>query len=55
MLEPLELAGRVVTADALLTQPETARFLVKDKQAHSLSSSQSRPIMDLDREHDNDS
>jgi len=36
LLEPLDLAGRVVTADALHTQCETARFLVEDKQAHYL-------------------
>jgi hypothetical protein len=36
LLEPLDLAGRVVTADALHTQRETARFLVEDKQAHYL-------------------
>jgi hypothetical protein len=36
LLEPLELNGRVVTADALHTQRETARFLVEDKQAHYL-------------------
>ena len=30
---PLELSGQVVTADALHTQRETARFLVEDKQA----------------------
>jgi predicted transposase YbfD/YdcC len=32
----LDLTGRVVTADALHTQRETARFLVEDKQAHYL-------------------
>jgi hypothetical protein len=36
LLEPLDLSGRVVTADALHTQRETARFLVEDKQAHYL-------------------
>lgn len=36
LLAPLELAGRVVTADALHTQQETARFLVEEKQAHYL-------------------
>ena len=36
LLEPLDLRGRVVTADALHTQRETARFLVEDKQAHYL-------------------
>ena len=34
LLEPLDLSGRVVTADALHTQRETARFLVEDQQAH---------------------
>ncbi len=36
LLEPLAIEGRVVTADALHTQRETARFLVEDKQAHYL-------------------
>ncbi len=36
LLEPLPLQGRVVTADALHTQRESARFLVEDKQAHDL-------------------
>ena len=36
LLDPLPLAGRVVTADALHTQTETARYLVEDKQAHYL-------------------
>ena len=36
LLEPLDLSARVVTADALHTQRETARFLVEDKQAHYL-------------------
>ena len=36
LLEPWELTGRVVTADALHTQRETARFLVEDKGAHDL-------------------
>ena len=30
---PLPLAGTVVTADALHTQSDTARFLVEDKHA----------------------
>jgi hypothetical protein len=34
LLAPVPLQGRVVTADALHTQRETARFLVEDKQAH---------------------
>ena len=36
LLEPLDLGSRVVTADALHPQRETARFLVEDKQAHYL-------------------
>ena len=36
LLDPLPLAGRVVTADALHTQVETARYLIEDKQAHYL-------------------
>ena len=34
LLAPLELAGAVVTADALHTQREHAQFLVSDKKAH---------------------
>jgi hypothetical protein len=34
LLAPLELRGRLVTADALHTQTELARFLVEQKQAH---------------------
>lgn len=33
LLEPLDIAGRVVTVDALHTQKETARFIVEDKKA----------------------
>jgi len=36
LLDPIPLAGRVVTADALHTQQDTARYLVEDKQAHYL-------------------
>jgi hypothetical protein len=36
LLEPLDLAGRVVTADALHTQVETANYLVQERQAHYL-------------------
>jgi hypothetical protein len=36
LIEPLDLTGQVVTADALHTQRETARFLVEDKHAHYL-------------------
>lgn len=34
LLEPLDLEDRVVTADAMHTQRDTARYLVEDKQAH---------------------
>ncbi|MGG7568932.1 ISAs1 family transposase [Streptomyces sirii] len=37
LLEPYELTGVVVTADALHTQREHARFLVEQKQAHYAS------------------
>ncbi|NLI14520.1 MAG: ISAs1 family transposase [Peptococcaceae bacterium] len=33
LLEPLDLEGRVVTADAMHTQVEHARFIVEDKKA----------------------
>jgi len=36
LLEPLPLKGRLVTADALHTQRETARWLVKEKKADYL-------------------
>lgn len=36
LLDPLPLTGRTVTADALHTQAETARYLVEDKRAHYL-------------------
>jgi len=36
LLEPLPLEGRLVTADALHTQRETARWLVEDKKADYL-------------------
>jgi len=36
LLADLDLAGVVVTADALQTHPEAAKFLVADKQAHYL-------------------
>ena len=36
LLDPLPLAGRVVTADALHTHDQTARNLVENKQAHYL-------------------
>ena len=34
LLEPLDLTGAVITADAMHTQREHARFLVSDKEAH---------------------
>lgn len=34
LLRPFDLAGKVITADALHTQRGHARFLVEDKQAH---------------------
>jgi Transposase DDE domain len=34
LLEPLDLAGTVVTADALHTQRDHAEFLVSDKKGH---------------------
>ncbi|MFH9090519.1 ISAs1 family transposase [Streptomyces sp. NPDC017673] len=36
LLEALDITGAVVTADALHTQVETARFLVEEKKAHYL-------------------
>jgi predicted transposase YbfD/YdcC len=36
LLAPLDLAGTVITADALQTHPEAAEFLVANKQAHYL-------------------
>ncbi len=36
LLEPLPIAGRVVTADALHTQHDTANYLVEHKKAHYL-------------------
>ena len=33
LLEPMELKGMIVTADALQTQVENARFIVEDKDA----------------------
>lgn len=36
LLAPLPLEGAVVTADALHTQQETARYLVEDKKADYL-------------------
>ena len=36
LLEPMNIAGRVVTADAMHTQRETARYIVEEKKAHYL-------------------
>ena len=36
MLNDLDVQGKVITADALHTQRETARFLVEEKKAHYL-------------------
>jgi predicted transposase YbfD/YdcC len=36
LLEPLNIKGKVVTADALHTQKKTAKYLVQDKEAHYL-------------------
>ena len=36
LLQPLDIAGRVVTADAMHTQKNTARFLVEEKKADYL-------------------
>ena len=36
LLAPLQIQERVVSADALHTQRETARYLVEDKQAYYL-------------------
>ncbi|MCC2280996.1 ISAs1 family transposase [Streptomyces sp. ET3-23] len=37
LLSPLQLAGTVVTFDALLTQTDHARFLVEEKKAHYIA------------------
>ncbi len=34
LLDPLDIDGVVITADALLTQRQLARYLVEDKRAH---------------------
>lgn len=34
MLEAIEITGKTITADALLTQRTLARYLVEDRQAH---------------------
>lgn len=44
LLDPLDLAGKVVTADALHTQREHARYLVEDKEAdYVLTVKQNQP------------
>jgi hypothetical protein len=54
LLDPLPLEGAVVTADALHTQQETARYLVEDKKADYLfivkdnQSTLRKDIADLD-------
>ncbi|MGI5517402.1 ISAs1 family transposase [Streptomyces sp. CA-106131] len=37
LLEPVDLTGKVVTFDALLTQHDHARFLVEEKSAHYIA------------------
>lgn len=34
LLDPLDIDGTVITADALLTQVKFARYLVEDKKVH---------------------
>jgi hypothetical protein len=36
LLEGMDIAGKTITADALLTQRELARYLVEDRSAHYL-------------------
>lgn len=36
LLEPMDIEGNVVTADAMHTQAETARYIVKEKKADYL-------------------
>ena len=36
LLEGLDIAGKTITADALLTQRKLAHYLVKDRAAHYL-------------------
>ena len=43
LLAPMELTGKVVTADAQHTQREHARFLVEDKQADYVFTVKSLP------------
>lgn len=51
LLDPLELTGKVVTADAMHTQREHARFLVNDKHADylfTIKSNQPALLADLE-------
>lgn len=51
LLEPLDLDGVTITADALLTQQAFARFLVEEKQAHfqfSVKANQKRLLEDIE-------
>jgi hypothetical protein len=50
LLDPLDIDGLVITADALLTQRQFARYLVEDKQAHyhfTVKANQPRLLEDL--------
>jgi hypothetical protein len=49
LLAPLDLAGVVVTTDALQTHPEAAEFLVTSKQTHYLFTVKANQLMLLDR------
>jgi hypothetical protein len=49
LLTPLDLAGRVVTADALQTHPEAAEFLVGEQRAHYLFVVKANQPLLLDR------
>jgi predicted transposase YbfD/YdcC len=49
LLEPLDLGGVVVTADALQTHPQAAEFLVTSKQAHYLFTVKANQPTLLDR------
>jgi predicted transposase YbfD/YdcC len=49
LLEPLDLGGVVVTADALQTHPQAAEFLVTSKQAHYLFTVKANQPALLDR------
>jgi hypothetical protein len=49
LLGPLPLAGTIVTADALHTQTETARFLAEDKQAdYVFTVKENQPVLKQD-------